>query len=273
MGMRIGVIGTGEMGSGVGGHLVAHGAEVLTTLQGRTAASAERVNRAGITVVDGLADLARMCPIVLSIVPPDRALSVAEAFAEAYAGGTERLLFADCNAIAPATTRAVGTTVERAGMRYVDASIIGAAPRADRDGPHIYACGAPADLDEFARLTAYGLEIRPLEGAIGAASALKMCYAGITKAYTAIGAGMFAQAERAGVGPALAREFDEHQQGLKAFLGRMIPTMYPKAYRWIGEMREVGSFNENDPSLAAIYEDVAQFYIAVAESVATKAPA
>ncbi len=273
MGMRIGVIGTGEMGSGVGGYLVAQGADVCTTLQGRSPASAERVNRAGIAVAADLTVLARTCRIVLSIVPPDRAVAVAEAFAEAYGSGTERPLFVDCNAIAPATTRAVGAVIATAGARYVDASIIGMAPRAGREGPHIYACGPEPDVAEFAGLSAYGLEIRPLEGPIGAASAIKMCYAGITKAYTAIGAAMFEQAERAGVGPALAREFDEHQQGLKAFLARMIPTMYPKAYRWIGEMREIGSFNESVPAIAAIYEDVAQYYTAIAELNATKGSA
>jgi 3-hydroxyisobutyrate dehydrogenase-like beta-hydroxyacid dehydrogenase len=128
----------------------------------------------------------------------------------------------------------------------------------------VYACGADADVAEFAGLTAYGLEVRPLDGGIGSASALKMCYAGTTKAYTAIGSAMFAQAERAGVGAALAREFDENQQGLKAFLARMVPTMYPKAYRWIGEMREVGSFHD-DPAIAAIFEDVAQYYEEIAE--------
>lgn len=69
--MKIGLIGAGEMGTGIGGWLVAHGADVRTTLAGRSAASAERVRRAGISVVDDLAAVAR-CPIVLSIVPPTR---------------------------------------------------------------------------------------------------------------------------------------------------------------------------------------------------------
>jgi 3-hydroxyisobutyrate dehydrogenase-like beta-hydroxyacid dehydrogenase len=271
MGIRIGVIGTGEMGSGVGGHLVVHGAEVYTTLAGRSAASAERVNRAGIALVDDLPALARTCPLVLSILPPDRALAVAEAFVEARGGVGGRTLYVDCNAIAPSTARAIGNTVTAAGMRYVDASIIGAAPRVGRDGPHIYACGAAADVAEFAGLNAYGLEIRPLEGVpIGAASALKMCYAGITKAYIGIGAAMFDHAERAGVGPALKREFEEHQVALNAWLGQMIPLMYPKAYRWIGEMREIGSFNEAEPGLGPLYEGLAQYYTMIAEMTATK---
>jgi 3-hydroxyisobutyrate dehydrogenase-like beta-hydroxyacid dehydrogenase len=255
------------MGSGVGGHLVAHGAEVWTTLAGRSAASAERIRKAGITPVADLAAIARGCPVVLSIVPPDRALAVAEAFAAAYAGGSEGLLYADCNAIAPATTERVGAVILAAGMRYVDASIIGAAPQIGRAGPHIYASGPHAA--ELAELNAFGLEVRPLDGPIGHASALKMSYAGITKAYTGIAAAMFAAAERSGVGPALKREFEEHQQALTGWLARQLPQIEPKAYRWIGEMREIGAFCAGEP-VAQIYEGMAQYYEAIAAAQTAK---
>lgn len=256
------------MGSGVGGHLVAHGAEVWTVLAGRSAASAERVRKAGITPVDDQAALARGCPVVLSIVPPDRALAVAEAFAQAYrTGGVAELLYADCNAIAPRTTQRVGEVITAAGMRYVDGSIIGAAPQVGRSGPHIYASGPYAI--ELAELNAFGLEVRPLDGPVGHASALKMSYAGITKAYTGIAAAMFAAAERSGVGPALQREFEEHQQALTTWLARQLPQIEPKAYRWIGEMREIGAFCAGEP-VAQIYEGMAQYYEAIAATQAAK---
>jgi 3-hydroxyisobutyrate dehydrogenase-like beta-hydroxyacid dehydrogenase len=267
MGRRIGVIGTGEMGSGVGGALVRHGAEVWTSLAGRSAASAERVCAAGITPVDDLAAIARGCPVVLSIVPPDRGLAVAEAFAAAYAGGNERILYADCNAVAPTTTLRIGEVITAAGLHYVDASIIGQAPRAGHSGPHIYASGPYAE--ELAELNAFGLEVRPLDGPVGYASAIKMSYAGITKAYTGIAAAMFAAADRSGVGPALRAEFEEHQQALTAWIGRQIPQIEPKAYRWIGEMREIGAFCAGDP-VAQIYEGLAQYYEAIAAAQTAK---
>jgi len=79
--MRIGIIRTGEMGSGVGGRLAKHGADVYTSFDGPSAASAERVRRAGIADVGNMNALVRT--IVLSIVPPDQARGVAEAFARA----------------------------------------------------------------------------------------------------------------------------------------------------------------------------------------------
>jgi 3-hydroxyisobutyrate dehydrogenase-like beta-hydroxyacid dehydrogenase len=273
MGLRVGVIGTGEMGAGVGGHLLAHGADVLTTLAGRGAASAERVRRAGITVVDDLTPLARTCAIVLSIVPPDRAVAVAQAFAEAHRGAEARPLFVDCNSIAFETSEQIAAIVTGAGARYLDASIIGAPPRIGHAGPHIYAAGAAADVAEFAGLNAYGLEIRPLDGPIGTASALKMCYAGITKAYIGIGIALFDLAERRGVGAALAREFGEKQKSLAEMLPPTTSRMYRKAYRWIGEMREIEAFAGDVPGLASLYEGLAQYYTAVAEAEAAKTPA
>jgi predicted dinucleotide-binding enzyme len=43
VGLRIGLIGTGEMGSAVGARLRANGVDVVTSLAGRSAASAERI--------------------------------------------------------------------------------------------------------------------------------------------------------------------------------------------------------------------------------------
>jgi 3-hydroxyisobutyrate dehydrogenase-like beta-hydroxyacid dehydrogenase len=271
MGLRIGVIGTGEMGAGVGGALVAGGVEVWTTLAGRSAASTERVKRAGITIVEGMAPLARECSIVLSILPPDRALEVAAEYAGALRGGSGRPLYADCNSIAPATARRIGEIVTTAGARFVDASIIGGAPRPGHDGPHIYACGP--DVAEFAGLTAYGADIRPLDGPIGIASALKMCWAGIGKAYIGIGAAMFAEAEKLGIAEPLMLEFTKRPRTLVEYLPPETSRMYRKAYRWIGEMREIETFCADDADLAAIYGGLAGYYETIAETAATKEPA
>ena len=267
----IGIIGTGEMGSGVGGLLVRNGAPVVTSLQGRSAASAARIAQAGVGVADGLADVARTCRIVLSIVPPDRAVSVAEDFAVAATGAAVKPLFVDCNAIAPTTAATIDAILGAAGVRFVDAGILGTAPKLGYDGPKIFASGP--DVAEFEALAAFGLQVRPLEGGIGIASSLKMCYAGISKGVTAVGAAMFAASEHAGVHDALMAELQVSQPALYTWLTRQIPTMYPKAYRWVGEMREIAAFGSAEPAVSAIYESIAQFYAAIAASTTAKGPA
>ncbi|MGO8996472.1 MAG: 6-phosphogluconate dehydrogenase, partial [Polyangiaceae bacterium] len=68
--------------------------------------------------------------------------------------------------------------IAAAGIAFVDAGIIGGPPRDDY-GPTFYASGP--DVAAFEALNAYGLNVRVLEGPIGRASALKMCYGGLTK--------------------------------------------------------------------------------------------
>jgi putative dehydrogenase len=268
MDLRIGLIGAGEMGSGIGGLLVANGLEVLGSLNGRSAASAERIRSAGVTVVDGMSAIVRSCTIVLSIVPPDRAISVAEEFAAAYRGEVTRTLYVDCNAIAPVTARAIADIVIAAGARFLDAGIIGTRPHEGYDGPKVFASGP--DVAEFARLSEYGLKVRPLDGGIGIASSLKMCYGGLTKGITSIGTAMRACADHNGVAEALAAEFAESQPALNAWLDRQIPTMYPKAYRWVAEMQEIATFAEAEPGVSAMYRGIADLYAAIAETMTAK---
>jgi hypothetical protein len=76
----IAVIGTGEMGAAVAHQMLSKGARVLTTLKGRSAASAERVRLAGIEVVDDDDAIALEAGFLLSIVPPGQAIAVARRF-------------------------------------------------------------------------------------------------------------------------------------------------------------------------------------------------
>ena len=86
------------------------------------------------------------------------------------------------------------------------------------------------------RLNGFGLDTRLVDGPAGAASALKMSYAGLTKGFTALGAAMMLGAERAGCAEALRAELAESQPHFLAWLSRQVPRMYPKAYRWVAEM-------------------------------------
>jgi putative dehydrogenase len=264
MTIRIGMIGTGEMGSGLAGVLAASGATVATSLTGRSAASRERTARVGVVDAGDLAALVRTSTILLSVVPPDQAQSVAESFVELAAGKPDAPLFVDCNAIAPDTAKRIAAIVTGAGLRFLDAGIIGGAPRSDYSGPQIYASGP--DVAEFDALNQYGLHVRPMSATIGDASAIKMCYAGISKGITGIGTAMYACAEQSGIQEAFLAELSTSQPELFAIFSRQIPAMYPKAYRWVAEMLEIGSFASADPAVESIYQGFSKFYAAIAEA-------
>ena len=233
----VGILGPGEMGSGVGEVLQQHGLPVLTCLAGRGGGSRERAARAGMQDLADLEALVSACDMLLSIVPPAVAGAVADQVASAVRATGANLLYVECNAIAPGTARSIFRTMSEAGARFADAGIIGGPPT--RPGNRIFTSGPGAS--EFAVLGDFGLDVRVLEGDVGQASGLKMCYAAMTKGLQALGAELLTAARLLGVEEQLRAE--QNQGGdlaaVRRFVERALPSMPPKAYRWIGEMEEI----------------------------------
>ena len=73
----VAIVAMGEMGAGVGRALAECGARVLTSLHGRSQASAGRAAKAGVEVVRDDSSLVAQADFVLSIVPPARAVELA----------------------------------------------------------------------------------------------------------------------------------------------------------------------------------------------------
>ena len=183
MGIVIAVVAQGSMGSGVGKRLHESGAEVRTLLSGRSTASAERARAAGMRPMADERGLLDGADFFLSILPPGEAEALARRMAPALTVLARKPIYVDCNAISPQTAERVAAIVAPTGARFVDGGIIGGAPRPGYS-PAIYASG-PA-VRETAVLRDWGIDWRVIDGPIGAASGLKMSYAGITKGSTAI---------------------------------------------------------------------------------------
>jgi 3-hydroxyisobutyrate dehydrogenase-like beta-hydroxyacid dehydrogenase len=262
------VIAAGEMGSGIGKRLTERGVRVLTSLQGRGPGSVARARDAGMAAVDD-AELVAQASIILSVVPPGQAVGLAERLKPALAQAAHNPLYVDCNAIAPQTAEQIGATLAGAHCRYIDGGIVGGPP-AGSYSPNLYVSG-PAAAEALA-LTGFGLNVRVLEGPVGAASALKMSYAGITKGFTAIGTAMMLGSARAGCADALRRELLESQPQLATWLTRQVPRMFPKAYRWIAEMEEIAAFLGEDPASHDIYAGIARLYDRMAAGAAKMSP-
>ena len=252
----VSIIAPGMMGSAVGKRLVEHGIKVTTVLDGRSAMSMARARDAGMVGVNY--EEAASADLLLSIVPPGEALALSERFAPILRARNEKPVYVDCNAVSPKTAADIAAVVQDTGTPFVDAGIIGAPPRPQYDGPAFYASGEAAP--RFAELSQYGLKVHVMGGAPGAASAMKMSYAGITKGFTALGASMMLAATRAGTAEALHQELSASQPQLLAWLSRQVPAMFPKAYRFVAEMEEIAEFVGEDPAARQMYEGYAQLY-------------
>ncbi len=238
----VGILSPGDMGHTVGNVLRENGLRVITCLQGRSQRTRELAEKAGIEDVPTYPQFVMEADLILSIMVPAQAKSAVQLIAETLKQTDTTLTYTDCNAIAPQTVRELGGIITAAGGTFVDASIIGPPPRTP-GATRFYASGP--NLETFSELNNHGLDVRTLGDEIGLASAIKMCYASLTKGLTALCTELLTAASLLGVSEALTAEFQLSQSALFERMERGLPGMPPKAKRWIGEMEEIAATFEH----------------------------
>ena len=234
MSNTIAILHPGEMGAASGAGLRERGHRVLWASAGRAAASRARAEACGLEDALTLERCVQGADLVLSVCPPHAAMDLARAVAECGFRG----VYVDANAVSADTTRAIGAVVEAAGASYVDAGIIGPPPTAGAS-VRLYVCGSRAG-EVAALFEGHIMQAIVLDAALGAASALKVCYAAWNKGATALLAGIRALAEKEGVDAALLAEW---KVSLPDIPGRseVVTKSARKAWRWIAEMEEVAA--------------------------------
>ncbi|HIA66089.1 TPA: NAD(P)-dependent oxidoreductase [Candidatus Poribacteria bacterium] len=234
----VAILSPGDMGHMVGRVLAEHGLRVITCLTGRSQRTRVLAEDAGILDVSTLQTLVSEADIILSILVPAQATSIAEMVSEAIIETQAKVLYVDCNAISPKTTRRISETITNAGGNYLDGSIIGPPPRS-KGLTRFYVSGPEVDL--FSKLNQFGLDICPLGDKIGKASAIKMCYAALTKGLSALCIELLTASKLLEVSEPLASEFQLSQPSLYERMERTIPGLPSKSRRWVGEMKEISA--------------------------------
>ncbi|MFN0026127.1 MAG: DUF1932 domain-containing protein, partial [Acidimicrobiales bacterium] len=250
----------GAMGASLGAALVRASQTVWWLPEGRGDATAARAAAAGLQPAGSWSQLLAACDLVISICPPDAATAVAGSFAAAaQACSRERpgWTYVDANAISPSRAQQVAAVVEAVGARFVDGDVVGppvgsgrtclylSGPHAEEVAARFTANGGDTETHDrgYSRGHTEGYVGRPEVRVLGddptAASALKMLYAGWTKASGALLLALWAAAERAGVAPALAAEWQVSQPDLPGRLEQAVSRSVPKAWRFAGEMDEI----------------------------------
>jgi len=225
----VGLLHPGEMGAALGAALRGRGQTVVWASAGRSDATAGHANAAGLEDVVSTAELARRSEIILSVCPPHAASEVARSVG-AYDG-----IFVDANAIAPATTRAIGGDL----ARYVDGGIIGPPPRSPGT-TRLYLSG-PEAATAAALFARTPVDARVLSAEIGDASALKMVYAAWTKGTAALLLAIREVAGANGVEDALLAEWEASLPELPEQSQRAVASAAAKGWRWVAEMEEIAA--------------------------------
>lgn len=235
----IAILGTGEMGSAIARCLTDKDLKVITSLDGRSGRSKKLAAEARMADVGSLENLAANADVFLSIVPPALARSLAEQLCPLIEQSKKDVLYVDCNAVSPATVNEISSVAADHGIRFQDASIIGAAPCFDSSPVRFYTSGIW--MVEMMQLGSPLVEIKPLGPDIGRASAIKMVYASLTKGTHALRAAALMAGEELGVGEEVRQEWAHSLPGVFEAMEQRVPLLAPVSGRWAGEMREIAA--------------------------------
>lgn len=224
-------------------------------------------------------ELAAQADYILSIVPPRDALATAQrvfnvATSASFNARSSPLYYLDLNAVSPRSARAMEDLFKPVAekIRLIDGGIIGPPPRPKEDGswvrPSIPLSG-PFKLSEArpgGPELAEVLNTQHVSDKIGGASGLKMCFASLTKGFTALAIQSFTTAHRLNVLPELAAHLERYSPKSLEMSGS-ITGMPPKAYRWVREMEEIGATFAEDGGFEDeenIFNGIARTYELVA---------
>ncbi len=251
------ILSPGDMGHAIGRLLRENELRVLTCLTGRSSRTRELSELAGIIDVPDMNDLVEQSDIVMSVTVSEAVPGLCKEIADAVKATGTDLLFAECNAIAPALSREMEGVLNASGARYVDASIIGGPPR-NGSSPRVYASGD--NVAEFEQLRDFGLDVRNLGPELGRASGIKMCYAAMTKGTTALHAELLIAAEKLGLTEEVMAEFAGSQPAVVQRMEGWLPGMPAKSRRWVSEMQEIKKTFSDLGLTPDIFKGVAEMY-------------
>jgi hypothetical protein len=246
------------MGAAVGSALKPVAGAVIWAAAGRSVTTSKRAELADLIGVADVADLVRRADVIVSVCPPHAALDMAGQVAAALVGRRERPLYLDANAVSPDTVRHIGELLGRDAV--VDGSIIGP-PAWEPGSTVLWLSGTHAS--RIAELfDGSPFQPRTVGDDLGAASALKACFALQSKALPALRLAMSAAAAGYGVTDELREELA--RTGAEPLLDAPPPRVSAAAWRWVGEMQEaadalaaVGVPDGFSRAAAAVYQQLA----------------
>lgn len=251
----IGILWPGAMGSALGRAWRAGGAQVLTTVVGRSARTRDLAG--DLELVGSVTEVVAASDLVVSVVPPSRAVDQAEEIAAAIRSTGHRPAVADLNAVSPMTMGRVATILDGVGCRVVDGAISGGPPA--EGGDTVLFLAGP-DCRPLSELTGPGLRPLVIGDELGAASAAKMCTAAIYKGTKGLLLASLSTAHHHGVLETVAGDLSRELPELMGDVARDIAVAVAKSDRFPGEMREIAATQASAGGTPELYEAMALVY-------------
>jgi 3-hydroxyisobutyrate dehydrogenase-like beta-hydroxyacid dehydrogenase len=167
-------------------------------------------------------------------------------------------LYVDVNAISPQRAKQISEKMRDSGITFVDGGIIGG-PAWEPDSTWLYLSGY--DSQRVADCFKDGLlQTEMFSPEVGDASALKMCYAALTKGTSALLCAVMGAAEGLGVREHLQRQWDRDELGSAENNIQRIRRVTAKAWRFAGEMEEIASTFEGTGQPGGFHHAAAEIF-------------
>ena len=229
----IGLLHPGSMGSAVGAQARRRGHTVLWCPEGRSDASRNRAEHAGLEPV-ALQELVSRADLVISLCPPAAAESVAGQVAQVQRGRADAV-YVEANAIAPVRMRRIVDRV--VPMPVLDAAVIGSPPVGGKY-PTLYLSGLRRHSDLVCELFA-DTDVRThyLGEDVGKASALKLAYSSFQKVSRVLAAVAYGAADAYGVADELL-VIAAQRNGSYLVETDYIAKTAARAWRWRPELED-----------------------------------
>lgn len=232
----IGILYPGEMGACFGKLLCDAGFHVVTTTEGRSARTHLLCREAGLNVLGSLDDVIKHSNIVISLVSPRAARSVARDVAARLKAFPHSLIYIDANSISPMTATQIAETLRDVPVDFMDASIFGLASQLRQRGT-LYLSGKQAK--ELSVRFGALLRVKAVGDIPGQASALKMIISGIPKGLSALFLETMVFAQDMHLLNEAIEACDEIYPSIMEVIRRMLPTYPQHAGRRCEELHEV----------------------------------
>jgi 3-hydroxyisobutyrate dehydrogenase-like beta-hydroxyacid dehydrogenase len=238
--LRWGVIGFGEAGSVVAGHIGEHSkvpVRVTDPLLNKKPVPdwmAKRLTRIEVKIVTDVCSLVRQCDVILSLVTPRVASVVA-----AEAGATwKHGLFIDLNSISPKEKQSVSACFPKGC--YVDGAVLGSIAG---EGSRVQlALGGTRATEARSHLSSVGLSAFVAGSRVGAASAVKMCRSLFMKGLECLFVETLLAAKTFDVTDPVMKSIEQtfNSYGLRPMVRMLVTTHAAHSRRRSDEMRSAG---------------------------------
>lgn len=234
----VGILHFGDLGSAIGRLLQQSKKEIrlVTCAAGRSSKTSERA--AGLSVEDlgSLDKVLEVADIVLSVVVPDAALSVAKECAERVCLAKTECLFVDMNSTGISDIQQIQHAVESAGLRFANATVHGGTKHLEEMGV-VYASGT--FRAEVVRLYAGLLRVEDLGDDVLLASQMKLLMGAQSKCLNVLFLEVALLASRLGLLDDFLAEQEAFYPAMYNAIERMLPTYPDHASRRVSELNGV----------------------------------